>query len=471
MNNRESQAPIKRTVLLLNINQTPFDWHEHLLAFNWLGVCAKKTSESIKHIKTNNIKVAIALISVKSQNKIFQTIDKINHEIKNLKWIGIFVDDCFSTTAISNVIGDYFTDFYHSPVQWDKLFYSLGHLYGMTNVCAAEPYVGGNTNVKSNTNARKKNKAKVNNQEMLVEFLGESKQIKNLKIVLQKVAKSDSAILIGGETGTGKDLCAHIIHRLSKRHSKPFITVNCAALPPSLVHSELFGHEKGSYTGANTTYIGHIERAHQGTLFLDEIGDLSLELQVNLLQFLETHLIERIGGSKPIQIDCRVIAASHVDLENSVLEGNFREDLFHRLNIIKITAPSLREHRQDIELLANHYLQKLSNGKQSAKFAPCAIEAMFSYDWPGNVRELKNRIERATVLADNTEITVQNLGISQNKLRTKINNLQKQRVEIDPELLLAAINRNNHNVSAAARELKISRTTFYRLIKKSNIKL
>ena len=247
--------------------------------------------------------------------------------------------------------------------------------------------------------------------------------------------------------------------------------VNCGALPASLIHSELFGHEKGAYTGAETQYIGQIERADKGTLFLDEIGDLPLELQVNLLKFIDDYTIERLGGNRPIKVDCRIILASNIDLENAVAEGKFREDLYHRLNILRIHVPSLRKYREDIELLARDYLERYCYSDRKLHLSNSALQSMLLYDWPGNVRELKNRILRAVVMAETEQITAAELGINPKLNSSPVVALAKQRVEIDTELLLDAIKRNNHNISAASRELNISRTTCYRLIKKCKIKL
>nr|WP_283105605.1 sigma-54 dependent transcriptional regulator [Shewanella schlegeliana] len=305
-------------------------------------------------------------------------------------------------------------------------------------------------------------------------LLGDSHLINKLRDNITKVAASDESVLISGETGTGKGLCAHLIHSQSARKRGPFITINCGALPQSLIHSELFGHEKGAFTGADKQYIGHIERANKGTLFLDEIGDLTLESQVNLLQFLEEHIIERLGGNRNIAIDCRIIFASHVNLEIAVEEGRFREDLYYRINILHLNAPSLREHKEDIPQLVSEYLDLFCPEHQKYTIAPKALDTMLAYEWPGNVRELKNRVHRGIIMANSEQLSAADLGIKVTNIKPDeddVVDLAQHRVVIDTELLLDAIKRNNHNISAAARELKISRTTFYRLIKKCKIKL
>jgi DNA-binding NtrC family response regulator len=356
---------------------------------------------------------------------------------------------------LNTCLARYFADYHHLPIDWERLNHTLGHAYGMAelraNYCPPQATL-------DTTN----------------EILGNSDLIKQLRSNISKIALTDEAVLISGETGTGKGLCARSIHNQSHRKLGPFITINCGALPQSLIQSELFGHEKGAFTGADKRYVGHIERAHNGTLFLDEIGDLSLESQVNLLQFLEEHIIERLGGIKPFSINCRIIFASHVNLESAVEEGRFREDLYYRINILQLHAPCLREHKGDIDILTNAYLSRFSPTDSQYTIKAETLNAMHNYDWPGNVRELKNRMHRAIIMANCEQISSDDLGINVVTPPADNNgiiNLARHRIEIDTELLLAAIKRNNHNISAAAKELNISRTTFYRLIKKCKITL
>ncbi|WP_462159919.1 sigma-54 interaction domain-containing protein [Pseudoalteromonas sp. GB56] len=356
---------------------------------------------------------------------------------------------------LSYCFTDYFMDYHHLPIDWQRLDHSLGHLYGMAQMRMLA----------------QKEQAETKPNSLV---FGESQVMRDLQQTLVKVASTDETVLIGGETGTGKGLCAQYIHSLSSRSSGPFITVNCGALPPTLIHSELFGHEKGAFTGAARQYIGKIERANGGTLFLDEIGDLPLELQINLLHFLEERFIERVGGNKPIEVDCRVIFATHVDLDNAVIQGTFREDLYYRINIIQLEIPSLRDRKHDIPVLANDFLDKFSPQNQSLAFSSTAIDLMFRYSWPGNVRELKNRIQRAIIMTDTGIINESDLGIKAlfaDNEEDRVIDLVQRRNDIDAQSVLDAIEQNNHNVSAAARDLNISRTTFYRLLKKCNIKL
>lgn len=439
----------QKPVLLLNLNNEECRWESEFNALDWHCIHSTNITETIKYIEEYDIKVAIAMISSAYQQYVFKTLSKLFEVNSNMIWIAISCDNQFAQYPLSHQFPDYFFDYHHLPINWDKLSHTLGHAYGMQPL-----------KVKSNEQR--------DTQDNDNEILGVSAIIKRLKSDLNKISHADGAVLISGETGTGKGLCASTIHHQSCRRNGPFVTINCGALPSTLLHSELFGHEKGAFTGANKLYIGHIERAHKGTLFLDEIGDLTLDSQVHLLQFLEDHKIERLGANHTITIDCRIIFASHVNLETAVEEGRFREDLYHRLNILRIHVPSLRERREDIELLASYYLQQYS---PEFAFAPQTLESMLRYEWPGNVRELKNRIQRAAVMADNCVIHETDMGMKVvNNLPAKIK-LSQQRIEIDTEVLLAAINRHHHNISAAAKELNISRTTFYRLVKKCKIKL
>jgi len=449
---KKANAVTQRPVLILDLDNDFQGVATELMQQNWLATTAFSLRHAIHVIRKMNIKVAIAIISSNKHKQMFDVIDKLQNIAPNLQWLAISMQYPITSLTYSQKLSAYFVDYFHCPIDWIQFAHTLGHLWGMALL--------------------HKDPGQAQFQHTQNHFMvGRSQLITDLKVELKKVALADSLILISGETGTGKGLCAQLIHSLSDRKDGPLVTVNCAALPASLIHSELFGHEKGAYTGAETQYIGQIERADKGTLFLDEIGDLPLELQVNLLKFIDDYTIERLGGNRLIKVDCRIILASHVDLENAVAEGKFREDLYHRLNILRIHVPSLRKHREDIALLARDYLERYNHTDRKLSLSNSALESMFLYDWPGNVRELKNRILRAVVMAEDEQITAAELGIKINNNFHPVADLAKQRVEIDTEVLLDAINRNNHNISAAARELNISRTTFYRLVKKCKIKL
>jgi formate hydrogenlyase transcriptional activator len=231
---------------------------------------------------------------------------------------------------------------------------------------------------------------------------GESTAMKAVRLAIQQVAGTDSTVLILGETGTGKELVARAIHQLSSRRDHLLVTVNCAALAPGVIASELFGHEPGAFTGATRRRVGRFELAHQGTIFLDEIGELPLEMQVMLLRVLQERTIERVGGSEPIAVDVRIIAATHQDLAAAVSQDRFRSDLFFRLNVFPIAVPPLRERREDLPDLVRHFLHHFSRrmGKPVSKISPAAMRLFTDYHWPGNVRELENLVERAMIVTD-----------------------------------------------------------------------
>jgi formate hydrogenlyase transcriptional activator len=243
---------------------------------------------------------------------------------------------------------------------------------------------------------------------MFEEIVGSSEALRRVLEQVSRVAPTDSTVLIQGETGTGKELIARAIHTRSKRSSRAFIRVNCAAIPPSLIASELFGHEKGSFTGALQRRLGRFESADGGTIFLDEIGELPPETQVALLRVLQEREFERVGGNQPISIDVRVLTATNKDLNAAVAEGTFRKDLFYRLNVFPIQMPGLRERRDDIPLLAEYLIDRYAKraGKRITKISKKALDLLQAYDWPGNIRELQNVIERAVILSDGETFVV-----------------------------------------------------------------
>ncbi|MCS7202852.1 MAG: sigma-54 dependent transcriptional regulator [Thermodesulfovibrio sp.] len=291
------------------------------------------------------------------------------------------------------------------------------------------------------------------------EIISKSKAMQEVFYIMQMVSESNANVLITGESGTGKELVARAIHRKSLRSSKPFVVVDCTTIPENLLESELFGHEKGAFTGATDRKIGLIELAHEGTLFLDEIGELPMSLQKKLLRFLQEREIQRIGSTQRIKIDVRVISATNKDLETAVKEGNFREDLYWRLNVIRINLPPLRERREDIPLLVNHFLYKFSkeNNKPIPQIESDVMELLINYDWPGNVRELANVIERAVVLSPSGLISIKYLPkkLQEKWVTPKEDSLNL--LEIEKSVILKALNSTGWNQTKAAEILGISR--------------
>jgi transcriptional regulator with PAS, ATPase and Fis domain len=286
---------------------------------------------------------------------------------------------------------------------------------------------------------------------------------------VERLAKVDSSVILQGESGTGKELVARQIHRHSLRADGPFVAINCGAIPPSLIQSELFGHEKGAFTGACRRHIGCVEMAHHGILFLDEIGDLPLPMQVNLLRFLQERTIVRVGGAGPIEVDIRVIAATNRVLDQEMEQGHFRSDLFYRLCVLDLTLPPLRERGEDIMLLAQYFLTKMGGilNPRVQGFTAGAMRQMLQYHWPGNVRELKNRLERALVLCEGQRIDHQDLGLALPQAEGGIRPLNLVRAEAECEAVRRALVLCGNNVTEAARHLGISRLTLYRVLERS----
>jgi DNA-binding NtrC family response regulator len=291
---------------------------------------------------------------------------------------------------------------------------------------------------------------------------------------LRKYAPVDLPVLITGETGSGKEVAARALHGLSTRCSQPFVAINCGALPMNLVQSELFGHERGAFTGANVRRIGHFEAAAGGTVFLDEVGDLPLDAQTSLLRLLQEGTLVRVGSSQPIRLDVRVLAATHVDLEAAVAQGGFREDLYYRLNVLRLRMPALREREGDVELLAQHFLDAFRSRHHSRarSFSSGARLAMREFAWPGNVRELLNRVQRAAVVAEGSLLSAVDLDLQDAKVAPSArSSLDLTRVSAEREAVLSCLRESHYNISECARRLHVSRVTVYRLCKKHKLAL
>jgi two-component system nitrogen regulation response regulator NtrX len=307
------------------------------------------------------------------------------------------------------------------------------------------------------------------------EIVGTSEAVRHLREQVRMVAPTNASVLITGENGTGKELVARALHAFSNRAHKPFVEVNCAAIPEDLIESELFGHEKGAFTGATSRRQGKFDQAHEGTLFLDEIGDMSLKTQAKILRILEEQRFERVGGSRPLQVDVRVVAATNKNLAEEIQRGTFREDLYHRINVIPLQVPPLRERREDIPLLAKHFLQELSreNDAPAKTFTTQALEALINLPWPGNVRELKNFIWRLAILTPGIEIDLADLHLSPEPEAAsgdldrllQIPDFREARALFEKEYLRRQLEACGGSVSLLAERIGLERSHLYRKLK------
>jgi two-component system, NtrC family, response regulator len=304
-------------------------------------------------------------------------------------------------------------------------------------------------------------------------MLGASWSMQQVFASIRKVASTDAPVLIWGESGTGKEMAAVAVHRRSGRSGGPLVSVACGAIPETLLECELFGYEKDAFAGAHARRKGKIEAATGGTLFLDEIGELSLALQVRLVRFLQERTIERVGGREAIPVDTRVIAATHTDLSNAIVEGKFRDDLYYRLAVVVLQLPPLREREDDVLFLAQVFLKRFaseSGKKPVPKFTRSALVALVKHDWPGNVRQLENRVRRAVIMCEGRYVTEADLGFTAASEAPPANRLREARESLDRDLVQRALRAHAGNISAAAAELGVSRPTMYELMDKLGLR-
>ena len=302
-------------------------------------------------------------------------------------------------------------------------------------------------------------------------LIASSPQMLKICRTVEKVAPTNATTLLLGESGTGKEVLARALHELSPRASNRFVAINCAAIPDNLLESELFGYEKGAFTGANKQTLGKIEVANEGTLFLDEIGDLPMALQAKLLRFLQERVIERVGGRQEIPVDVRIVCATHRGLPNMIKDGSFREDLYYRLSEITVQIPAVREREGDAVLLARTFLEKFSQeqGKKTPSLSKDALLAIENYQWPGNVREMENRVKRAIIMLEGNQITAEDLELEDVEENALPFNLREVREEAERKAVLRALHHVSSNIAQAAELLGVSRPTLYDLVKKLNI--
>ena len=447
----ENQTSSLRKLLYVSIRPCPAGLEEHLRGRHWEVTEVRSFKAARSLLRQHRFSVGLLVLDVMGEDTVSE-FEACAAVATHCEWVGVFESQALRAPALRELILDYFFDHHTQPADRHFLCQSLGHAHGRSlmrnGANVTSPFSGD------------------------LGMVGRSPAIAELRRFIRKAGPSEAPVLISGESGSGKELVAQALHGCSARAEAPFVAINCGALAPTLIHSELFGHERGSFSGASTQRRGLIESARGGTLFLDEIAELPLDLQTTLLRFLQEKTIQRVGGSQSVAANARVVAASHVDLAQAVARGRFREDLFYRLNVLPIAVPTLRERSEDLPLLAQHFYELCARDRASSVkgFSKQAMATMMGHHWPGNVRELFNRVQRAVVMAEQRMITSQDLGLKGNT-EAQAADLQAIRVQAEKSAISRSLNRVSHNVTLAARELGVSRMTMYRLMAKHRISL
>ena len=442
-----------RKLLILSTAAVDETLLQKITAADWEIYWAQEAGIARTLLTEHAFEVGLAIIFSCESERSFQWVADLILARRKMQWIMALSHQCIDRKSLSALIAERCYDYHTLPIEPQRLVVTLGHAYGMATL----------------TETTLRQQRELESQYGLV---GNSPVMQALFRGVQKAAEVDVPVLITGESGTGKEQAARAIHEYSSRAAAPFVVMNCAALSANLIQSELFGHEKGAFAGATERHIGYIESANGGTVFLDEIGDLAPELQANLLRFLEEKKIRRLGGAKSIPANVRLIASTNTNLEQSVRDGQFREDLYYRLNVLHLRAPALRERKADVELLARHFFVKFAaETRTSAKgLGREALEVISRYDWPGNVRDLMNRIRRAVLLSEGPYITPNDLELERRSLNRGFITLDEARMAADRETIHATLLRTRFNIARAAQELSVSRMTLYRLMEKYDIR-
>lgn len=385
-----------------------------------------------------------------------QVLDWIKKHYPQLPVIMMSGHGTIETAVEATKKGAY--DFIEKPLSLEKVLLTVSHAFKETSLELENEEL----------------KRRSPHQSPTYEIIGESSSIKEIREQISTVAPSEGWILIHGENGTGKELVARQIHMQSLRKDKPFVEVNCAAIPEELIESELFGHEKGSFTGAVQKKIGKFDQADKGTLFLDEIGDMSLNTQAKILRILQEQRFERVGGNQIIEVNVRIIAASNKDLQEEISKGNFREDLFYRLNVIPMETPPLRNRNEDISILATYFVEQFSEKQNYPKkdFSPEAIKVLSAYHWPGNIRELKNIVERMMIMVKNSKILLDDVppvirmsNMEAFQFTDYPQTLKEAREAFEKKFLYSMLEKNNWNISKTAEMIQLERSNLHKKIK------
>lgn len=443
-----------RALLVMDLQQAGLEIRGLVSGQHWKPLLCPSLSEAQHQLAAQECRVGIVLFSDSVDAASINKLESFIRQNNTTVWLAMVEPSLLKRKDMCELIALYFFAYHVRPVDALNLLITLEHAYQMA-VLHSSISIGDGASLRNDG----------------FPFVGESPEINLIKQQILKVADTDATVLITGESGTGKELIAKSIHQYSSRASQPFVALNCGAFQENLIQAELFGHEKGAFTGAHQRKQGRAELANKGTLFLDEVGDLPPAQQINFLRFLQEGTFERVGGTETLKIDARVVAATHVNLNKAVREGRVREDFYYRLNVLNIEVPPLRERRGDIELLAQYYFRKVSReyNSQVAGFSQQALNRIRNHTWPGNIRELINRVRRAVMLCETRLITSEDLGFDRHRTYSARQTLAEARAHAEKELIAECLARCGNNISEAARLLKVSRLTLYRLIEKHGV--
>jgi DNA-binding NtrC family response regulator len=440
---------LDKRLIYLKPGSYPDVFQSHDAFSDWNIETTHTVEQAIARMRQDEAGVGVVQFdgeSIYLANELVQALQL--RKLDKLEWIAVLDPAISKLDEVRQLIRHHFYDYHTLPISPQRLSFTLGHALGMAVLDSkVEPTATASDNP----------------------MLGESPAMLRLFRDIRKMAAADAPVLITGESGTGKELSAKAIHENSALAGEPFVVVNCGAIPAGLIQSELFGHEKGAFTGAHERHIGRFERANHGTLFLDEIAELPLDMQVNLLRALQEKIIQRVGGRADVHVEVRIVAATNVALEKAVAEGRFRQDLYYRLNVLNLHLPPLREREGDVDLIARALLNRFAReqNKRVVGFSQLALRQLRSYQWPGNVRELSNRVRRAVVMCERRYITPTDLGLDLEERGCR--SMDAVRVEVERKAILQSLQSTRYNVSVAARMLDVSRPKMYRLMQKYGI--
>jgi len=447
----QSQLAVSKGKILLVGNGLTSAKVEALLSENaWQVDLAETVEQFSTLVESENYSVVVTVFS--DDQEMLRSIEYHALSKYATKWIAIIPNDGWLKRHANMRFSQVFYDYHRVPIIPERFIDTVGHAYGMATL------------VKTELDTTSQHRI-LKTDESVDEIIGKSQAIRELRRMIGLVANENHTVLITGESGSGKELVARNIHLQSDRSKHPFVVINCASMPENLIHQELFGHEKGAFAGADKRSVGKLESADKGTLFLDKIGDMPMSVQISLLSFLETRKIQRIGSDKVIEVNCCIVLAANTNLHKAVEEGRFREDLYHRINVIPVEIPALRDHSSDISLLAEHYLSRFTLNKEQKFFASECLQSMQAYAWPGNVRELMNKIKRALVMSKEKTILSSDMGL-EDPVEGNIVDLSTARQQAEKKAILDALESTGNNHTLAAAKLGISRTSLYRLLAK-----